>query len=181
MTTIIRTDYEPHEGPQLHLVTNPTLVWQLRQIAGTLPIDPRRRHRAHADRRRQDREHAPRLCECWAAGDGMRTKFTPGPWRARTNVSIHHEIEADGGHEKFNGIKLVAKVLLDDPDDPPPLYVNEKQEADANLALIADAPKMFELLSKIVNHFEHGDTRNAGPMDLAALAEAMALLARHQS
>lgn len=38
MKTIIRTDYLPHEGPQLHLVTNPTLVWQLRQIAGTLPM-----------------------------------------------------------------------------------------------------------------------------------------------
>lgn len=38
MKTIIRTDYSPADGPQLDLVTNTTLVWQLRQIAHLLPM-----------------------------------------------------------------------------------------------------------------------------------------------
>lgn len=38
MKTIIKTDYDPRVGPQLELVTNNTLVWQLTQLANTLPM-----------------------------------------------------------------------------------------------------------------------------------------------
>lgn len=34
----INTTYRPEQGPQLELASNPVLVWQLRQLKGSLPI-----------------------------------------------------------------------------------------------------------------------------------------------
>ena len=34
----IQTTYRPEDGPQLELATNTVLVWQLRQVLRTLPI-----------------------------------------------------------------------------------------------------------------------------------------------
>jgi hypothetical protein len=103
----------------------------------------------------------------------MSTRFTPGPWNL-----IDEEVFGE------NGTCVIASVMQ--PEDFPWLDgdFNSEEEAsasesrledecDANAALIADAPEMYDLLRLIVDNIK------GGPSALL-LEKAANLLARHE-
>lgn len=68
----------------------------------------------------------------------VKTKFTPGPWRARTNDDCKPLNVAD--YSIDSSTWLVAEVYSDIPEE----------ESKANAQLIAAAPDMFEALTGLL-------------------------------
>ena len=83
-------------------------------------------------------------------------KFTPGPWfRKGKNVFWEKPQRDLPEHNLFNGFVCTCATT---EDDPPEVI----EEARANAALIAQAPKMFDVLKKCLDHLKRCPlTRNA--------------------
>jgi len=79
-------------------------------------------------------------------------KYTPGPWRI-SQGNIGNTIEAQSGkksHEFDDGFRVVAMAQSCEPTGR---YVKEKEKenAEANINLIAAAPELYRLLEAGLN------------------------------
>lgn len=116
----------------------------------------------------------------------MTTKFTPGPWTAfeafqdpESHWSVGPRFKACirvGGTTNAGNVIAIVCMGGDGATS------SSGAAVDANARLIADAPAMYALLQKIVDHFQNPNmTRYLGPLHPSAIEDAKAILARHQS
>jgi hypothetical protein len=79
-------------------------------------------------------------------------KWTPGPWRKKTNGNIGNSIEAQSGrqaHADDDGMRIVATYQECTASDQ---YAAQEENRAANGNLIAAAPELYEALEECASH-----------------------------
>jgi len=88
-----------------------------------------------------------------------QSKFTPGPWEATANQTFDNAWDI-----KANGVFLGGAVAA---------------KAKANAELMADAPRMLEVLRKVLTYAESSTRRQYLDEADQAFVEANGLLEKH--
>ena len=108
------------------------------------------------------------------------TKFTPGPWRLKTDGNMGNTIEAQTNrrsHEFDKGWRSVATFQSACESD---FYADQEENGRANGELIAAAPELYEALDKLLHEILEAGFASASdygwpkviPAARAALAKA---------
>lgn len=114
----------------------------------------------------------------------VEAKFTPGPWRvaqmhAQTGMGMNDGAWAVSAPEADDGMgKRIALVDCQTDYKRGQGYKTQCPERDANAALIAAAPDLFDALTKIVDVFGVQFTDGLLSHEEDALAQARAALLR---
>jgi hypothetical protein len=88
-----------------------------------------------------------------------KSKFTPGPWVATANQTFDNAWDI-----KANGVFLGGAVTT---------------KAKANAELWADAPRLLEVLRKVLLHLDVNPSQDGSNESEQAFSEANALLEKH--